>query len=80
MNLNLTKLTAPDKLMHAITGCMFYCAAHFFMPLEFALGIVVAAAILKELYDKFHPKTHTVEFLDGLATTFGGVLGYLCSL
>lgn len=80
MNLNLNKLTAPDKLMHAITGCMLYCFAHFFLPLTFALGVVVAAAILKEVYDYFHPKEHTSELLDGLATTFGGILGYLCSL
>ena len=35
----------------------------------------LAAGALKEIYDRFHPATHTVDVWDFVATAAGGVVG-----
>lgn len=77
-----------DKKLHFIAGALIMFISmliinlfnvHFKVNVDYRLGLflVLAAAILKEFYDSFHPKKHSVEFLDFLFTIFGGLAIYL---
>ena len=63
-----------DKWLHFIAGCSIY--------LTFSVGIgnyalipVVAAGVGKEIYDAWHPESHTAEVTDVVATVAGGLTG-----
>jgi len=58
-----------DKLMHAAVGLVLWALALFvFHNLWIAAGVAVAAGAAKEIYDRFHPLTHTADFMDFVAT------------
>ena len=73
------QLTAPDKLMHMITGVMLFAVLNLFMPSITALLLTTFTGFMKELYDSLHRKKHTPELLDALCTSFGGLLGFVCT-
>lgn len=68
-----------DKANHVMWGAALFAAFHFYSaPAAFAL--VVLVAVLKEVYDGLHPKTHSVDVYDALATVAGGAIGLVCTL
>ena len=65
-----------DKQMHFVCG---FIIAAVLTPFIGATAILVVAivAALKEIYDYMHPDSHTADFWDWVATTLGGVVGFL---
>ena len=65
-----------DKAMHIIYGLAIYCLAALISPLH-GLAAAIAVGVIKEIYDS---KGHGhVEFLDFVATSAGGVIGFYCT-
>jgi len=73
------QLTAPDKLMHALSGVVLFATLNLFMPGAYALLLTTFTGFMKELYDSLHRKKHTPELLDALCTCAGGLLGFGCT-
>jgi hypothetical protein len=67
----------PDKALHALGGILMFAVGNLHSLLAAAI-LVVADAILKEVYDSFHSDKHTCDPYDALATCGGGLLGFLC--
>jgi hypothetical protein len=65
-----------DKQMHFLSG---FIIAAVLTPFIGAYSIVVVAVIaaLKEIYDARHPDKHTADIWDWVATTLGGVVGFV---
>jgi hypothetical protein len=65
-----------DKQMHFICGLVI---AALLTPFIGAYSIVVVAiiALLKEIYDYLHKDIHTPDFYDWVATTLGGLVGFV---
>jgi VanZ family protein len=75
-----------DKVLHLAVGvaigALTYVGVHHYLPVatssdRMLMGVGAAAVIglLKEVYDYFHPATHTAEIADFLATAAGGLIG-----
>jgi heme/copper-type cytochrome/quinol oxidase subunit 4 len=62
--------------MHFICG---FIIAAVLTPIIGATSIFVVAVIaaLKEVYDYMHPETHTADIWDWVATTLGGIVGFV---
>lgn len=73
------KMNLPlDKQAHILGG--LYIATITFIAtsnLLFAFLAAFAVAVLKEVYDYFHPKSHSCDIYDAIATAFGGAVGVL---
>lgn len=68
--------TQRDKQGHFLVGAVFALIVSIFLqsPLAgFAFAILLGA--LKEFYDSFYPKQHTVDVFDFVATGLGGGVG-----
>lgn len=76
----LQRLTARDKLMHALGGVILFAAFAIVLTPLYAALAVSAVGALKELHDYRNPQKHSVELLDFLMTTAGGLLGLACYL
>jgi hypothetical protein len=65
-----------DKQMHFLSG---FIIAAVLTPFIGAYSILVVAVIaaLKEIYDYLHPESHTADFWDWVATTLGGLVGFV---
>lgn len=63
-----------DKQAHFLSGFVITNALSLVLPLWLALCAAFAAGALKELYDYYHPLTHTCDANDFYATAAGGVL------
>ncbi len=65
-----------DKQMHFLSG---FIIAAVLTPFIGAYSIVVVAiiALLKEIYDALHPDKHTADIWDWVATTLGGLVGFV---
>jgi len=63
-------LTIPtDKCGHTIAGALIFTIMFAISGMIFASFVVVAiAAAGKEIYDKFHPLSHTADVWDFVAT------------
>jgi hypothetical protein len=59
----VAKLITKDKLLHSFYGSWIYILSTLVLPTTFALALVVAIAIGKEVYDKVSDKG-TPELLD----------------
>lgn len=68
-----------DKALHMIGGVMLFALGHFFFGWQVGLGLAVLVGALKELWD-WYSKKGTPDVLDFVATSAGGVLGFLCTL
>jgi uncharacterized membrane protein YdcZ (DUF606 family) len=65
-----------DKQMHFLSG---FIIAAVLTPFIGAYSILVVAVIaaLKEIYDARHPDKHTADIWDWVATTLGGLVGFV---
>ena len=63
-----------DKLLHFIAGYSIYLTFSFGIG-NYALIPVVVAGVGKEIYDAWHPESHTTEVADAVATVAGGLTG-----
>lgn len=74
LNRWLGKLYIPcaipaDKQAHTISGLILFGVLWFFLGPLWAIHALIAAALAKEIYDYFHPYTHSCEVMDIVATT-----------
>lgn len=73
-------LIPQDKANHIVYGAVIFAAAYALFTfaglpaLPIAAGMVVIAAVAKEMWDRAHKETHTPDPLDALATIAGGVV------
>jgi hypothetical protein len=65
-----------DKQMHFICGVIIAAVLTPFIGF-YAVVVVAIIALLKEIYDALHPDKHTADFWDWVATTLGGVVGFV---
>ena len=66
-----------DKALHFIAGVLIFAVGHFASVLV-GLGLVVLAAVGKEVYDWLHRDKHTPDIMDAVYTIAGGVAGLVC--
>jgi len=66
-----------DKVAHCLGGVILFAIGQLF---GYGLLLAVVGAITKEIYDYFHPDTHTADVWDAVATTIGGIIGYVIYL
>lgn len=74
-----------DKRGHFVLGflvCLLaVCVSMVFVKLAVASILGFMASIIvgfaKEVWDYFHPKTHTVDVWDFMATVVGGLFGFV---
>jgi hypothetical protein len=67
-----------DKYQHFTIGVILFFIFSFISPI-FSLILVLIIAGLKELYDKYH-KNHTCDIYDFIATSLGGITGFILSI
>ena len=67
---------AEDKFMHIVCGFIITAVLTPFIGATSILVVAVIAA-LKEIYDYMHPDSHTADIWDWVATTLGGVVGFV---
>lgn len=77
--MKLTDYLPLDKAYHVIAGVLIYAAAHFVSPVVGLIAVAVAA-VGKEGYDYRHRDKHTPDLWDAVATIFGGIIGFICSI
>ena len=65
-----------DKVAHCLGGVVLFAIGQLF---GYGLFLAVLGAITKEIYDYRHPN-HTADWKDAVATTLGGLLGYIIYL
>mgnify|MGYP003340796188 FL=1 len=66
-----------DKVYHCLGGVVLFAIGQLF---GYGLALAILGAITKEVYDYFHPESHTADWKDAFATTLGGLLGYIIYL
>ena len=66
-----------DQVYHCLGGVVLFAIGQLF---GYGLFLAVLGAITKEIYDYFHPDTHTADWKDAVATILGGLLGYIIYL
>ena len=66
-----------DKIYHCLGGVVLFAIGQLF---GYGLFLAVLGAITKEIYDYLHPESHTADVKDAIATTLGGLLGYIIYL
>lgn len=81
VNALLGKLYIPcrvpaDKQMHFICGFIIAVVLTPFIGF-YSVAIVAIIAALKEIYDYMHPESHTADIWDWVATTLGGLVGFV---
>ena len=64
-----------DKIMHIVCGYAIAITFGLIFGIKFGLVFATFAGAFKELYDYFHPETHSVEIADLFATVVGGIVG-----
>jgi hypothetical protein len=65
-----------DKQMHMLSGFIIAAVLTPFIGAA-SVFIVAIVAALKEVYDYMRPESHTADFYDWVATTLGGVVGFV---
>ena len=66
-----------DKVAHCLGGVVLFAIGQLF---GYGLALAILGAITKEIYDYLHPESHTADVKDAIATTLGGLLGYIIYL
>tara|TARA_R110002096_G_scaffold163951_3_gene331548 strand:+ start:298 stop:546 length:249 start_codon:yes stop_codon:yes gene_type:complete len=74
--MNILPNIPKDKQGHFIIGGGLSLASGWY-SVYLAIFLVALFGIGKEVYDYKHPKKHTAEVLDAVATFLGGIAGYL---
>ena len=72
-------MLAQDKANHFVYASVLYVLSLVLFAPVYALGLVVAAGALKELYDKLSG-TGTPDPWDFAASAAGGAVGYAASV
>lgn len=76
INAALGRFLPYDKALHLIGGAVLFLTALLFgAPPAVAVGIVVVAAVAKELYDLAHRQAHTPDPWDAIYTAAAAVVG-----
>ena len=76
----IKKINLPeDKANHFIVGLYIFMVFGFLFHPVAGLFASICAGILKEMYDR-NSGTGTPSAWDAVATSAGGMLGYVCSL
>lgn len=70
-------MIALDKQAHLLVGALIALALGYVLPAWIGFVVASVVGLLKEVYDYYHPKTHTCDGLDYLATAGGGLAGAL---
>ncbi len=72
----MTSIKIPlDKQAHALGGAVIVLASAIAgHSLMWAILVCALAALAKEVYDAFHPATHTKDAWDFVATVVGGLM------
>jgi hypothetical protein len=65
-------MIAIDKQAHFLAGAVITLAVGYVAPVLVAFIVTVVVGWAKELYDHFHPATHTADKWDFVATALGG--------
>jgi hypothetical protein len=89
-------LIPPDKLGHFTGGVATFVVLHVCdlvipiggidpsMSQAINLGVVVLSGVGKEVYDfaynKLKAQAHTVDIWDAVATSLGGLAGFICTV
>ena len=75
----LARLNAipADKVAHCLGGVILFAIGQLF---GYGLLLAVVVGFLKEVYDYFHQDKHTPDVWDWVATSLGGLLGYIIYL
>jgi len=68
-------MIAIDKQAHALGGAVIALALGYVVAASWCALAAVLAGAIKELWDYFHPETHTVDVWDFNATAMGGLAG-----
>jgi glycopeptide antibiotics resistance protein len=66
-----------DKVAHCLGGVVLFAIGQLF---GYGLALAILGAVTKEIYDYLHPENHTADVKDAIATTLGGLLGYIIYL
>jgi len=67
-----------DKQAHAISGAVIVLSMTVAsQSMTRSLIVCALLALAKEIYDAYHPATHTKDVLDAVATIAGGVVAAL---
>jgi hypothetical protein len=67
--------TQRDKQLHILTNIFGVIMWQFVMPLSCAIQLQILIGIGKEIYDYYHPLTHTCDVWDIVADVIGTYLG-----
>lgn len=87
--MTIVELMPYDKTLHALGGDVLFVAGRLAataagqspdIALAAGMGLCVVGAVSKEIYDVFHPNTHTADWRDAVATIAGGALGALARI
>ncbi len=65
-----------DKQLHFICGFIIVAVLTPFIG-AYSILVVAVIAALKEIYDYLHKDIHTPDFWDWVATTLGGLVGFV---
>ena len=71
--ISLANSIPSDKVAHCLGGVILFAIGQLF---GYGLALAVIGAVVKEIYDYMHPN-HTADVKDAIATTLGGLLGYI---
>ena len=66
-----------DKVAHCLGGVILFAIGQLF---GYGLLLAVVVGFLKEIYDYMHKDKHTPDVWDWVATSLGGLLGYIIYL
>jgi len=66
-----------DKVYHCLVGVILFAIGNL---VGYGLALAIIGAVGKEIYDYLHKDTHTPDVWDAVATTLGGLLGYIIYL
>jgi hypothetical protein len=66
-----------DKVAHFLAGATITLAVGYVAPILVAYIATVAVGWAKEVYDRYHPNTHTSDMWDFVATALGGLAASL---
>jgi len=66
-----------DKIYHCLVGVILFAIGNL---VGYGLAVAIIGAVGKEIYDYLHKDNHTPDVWDAVATTLGGLLGYIIYL
>ena len=71
----MTGILKPDKQLHCIVSFLLTLVFACVIPLSCSIQLVLLIGIAKEVFDYYHPQTHTCDVWDIVADAVGAYLG-----